>query len=174
MKKTVTVFGSSKPLPGDEEYEIAYKLGRMLAQSNFNVCNGGFYGTMEAVSKGSLEAGGKATGIIINQWGLKPNSYLTEVIECNTLFERVSKLIETGDALVVLQGGTGTLLELAAAWELMNKDFSNRKPVFCHSELWKLIVGKMNEQMEKEGRDTNIVLTFDSIEEIIQNLKNVL
>jgi predicted Rossmann-fold nucleotide-binding protein len=45
---------------------------------------------------------------------------VTKEIVCDTLFERIDKLIEIGDGFVVLQGGTGTLLELAAVWEYFN------------------------------------------------------
>ncbi|MCB9247843.1 MAG: hypothetical protein H6613_04515 [Ignavibacteriales bacterium] len=53
--KTVTVFGSSMPKPGEEEYENAYLIGKLLAQKGFNVCTGGAQGIMDAVSKGAVE-----------------------------------------------------------------------------------------------------------------------
>ena len=90
---------------------------------------------------------------------------------CDTLFERINKLIELGDAFVVLQGGTGTLLELAAAWEYSNKGLINSKPVLCHSSIWKTIVSEMNEQMKLEGRNADAVKSFDTIEEIVECLR---
>ena len=170
MNKTITVFGSSKPLPGEVQYETAYKLGKLLGQQGFNVCTGGFYGIMEAVSKGAVESGTKATGVTIDAWGLNGNKYLIEEIKCETLFERVNKLIELGDGFVILQGGTGTLFELAAVWELANKEFIDRKPIACHSSMWKEIVDVMNVQIESEGRDTTLVKAFESVEEIVNYL----
>ncbi|MCK5457105.1 MAG: LOG family protein, partial [Melioribacteraceae bacterium] len=46
MSKTVTIFGSSKPLPGEEEYETAYQLGKLFGESGFSVCTGGYQGIM--------------------------------------------------------------------------------------------------------------------------------
>lgn len=166
MNKTITVFGSSQPKPGEDQYKTAYELGVMLGKKGFNVCTGGFYGIMEAVSKGAVESGVEAIGITIDAWGLNSNKYLTKEIKCKTLFERVTKLTEMGDAFVILQGGTGTLLELAAVWELSNKKFIDHKPIACHSVMWKQIIGIMNEQMKKEGRSTDLVKAFDTVEDI--------
>ncbi|MDZ7625407.1 MAG: hypothetical protein U5J96_13320 [Ignavibacteriaceae bacterium] len=76
-----------------------------------------------------------------------------------------------GDAFVVLQGGTGTLLELAVVWEYINKGLMNSKPIACHSSIWKAIVSEMNEQMKLEGRSADMVKSFDTIEEIVEYLK---
>lgn len=174
MAKTITVFGSSKPSDGDEQFRIGYELGKKLAESGFNVCTGGFNGIMEAVSKGAAENGGQAIGVTVDTWGRKPNRYLTGEIKCNSLFERVQKLIELGDGFVVLQGGTGTLLELAAVWELVNKSVINRKPVACHSVMWRDIVSAINLQMKSEGRDTSIVKAFNTVDEIVSYLRSEL
>ena len=96
--------------------------------------------------------------------------FVTREIKCDTLFERINKLIEAGDGYVILQGGTGTLLELAAVWELSNKGLMNHKPVACHSSMWEEIVSVMNKQMKLEGRDDNIVRAFNTVEEIVSYL----
>ena len=174
MKKTITVFGSSKPHEGDEEYSAAYKLGNLLAKSGFDVCTGGFMGTMEAVSKGANEYGAEVIGVTVNIWSSDPNRFITKEIKCDDLLKRVNKLVELGDAFVVLQGGTGTLLELAAAWELANKGLMDHKPILCHSSMWQGIVSIMNIQMKKEGRDTELVKAFESVEEIVDHISSEL
>ena len=174
MKKTITVFGSSKPVETDEQYKLAYELGSLLAINGFNVCTGGFFGIMEAISKGAVENGGKAIGVTVNNWGPDANKYLTKEIKCSSLFERINKLIETGDAFIVLQGGTGTLLELAMVWELSNKGLMDNKPILCHSSMWGGIVSIMNTQMQYEGRNTHLVKSFKTTETIIDFLTNQL
>jgi len=170
MKKTITVFGSSQPREGDQEYNTAYKTGCLLAKKGFNVCTGGFLGTMEAVSKGANEYGAEVIGVTIDLWSREPNRFITKEIKCDDLLERVNKLVELGDTFVVLQGGTGTLLELAAVWELVNKGLMVHKPILCHSSMWQGIVSIMNLQMKKEGRNTELVKTFESVEEIVDNI----
>jgi predicted Rossmann-fold nucleotide-binding protein len=79
-----------------------------------------------------------------------------------------------GDGFVVLQGGTGTLLELAAVWEYINKDMMKPKPVACHSSIWKTIVAEMNLQMKLEKRSVEIVRSFYTIDEIVEYLNQQL
>lgn len=171
MKKIITVFGSSKPVNNEEQYFTAYNLGKQLALSGFDICTGGFNGIMEAASKGAVEGGSEAIGVTVNLWNGRTNKYVTKEIVCATLFERIDKLIEIGDGFVVLQGGTGTLLELAAVWEYFNKGLLDQKPIACHSKIWKVIVSEMNQQMKLEGRNFEMVKAFDSTKEIANYLK---
>ncbi|MEG8990482.1 LOG family protein [Ignavibacteria bacterium 4148-Me] len=174
-KKFVTVFGSSNPRPGDYEYEIAYQLGKKLAANGFNVCTGGFQGIMDAVSKGAFEEGAEALGITLEVYNAIPSKYLTREIKCKTLFERLQNLIKYGDAYIVLNGGTGTLVELAVVWELINKNLLNEKPFACHGSMWKEIVNLMEKQIKKENRKTGLIKCFDEIDDcanyIIEKLK---
>ena len=170
MQKTITVFGSSIPQHGDEQYSAAEKLGELLALKGFNVCSGGNLGIMEAVSKGAVRNGTKAIGITLESPGFTSNKYLSEEIICSSLFDRITKLIQYGDGYVILQGGTGTLLELSAVWELINKDLIAVKPIVCHSNMWKEIVGVMNNQLRKENRLTDLVKCFNSVEDIVEYL----
>jgi uncharacterized protein (TIGR00730 family) len=172
MKKTVTVFGSSQPRDGQVEFETAYNLGSLLARNNFNVCTGGFQGIMNAVSKGAVENNAEATGVTVDLWSASPSKYLTKEIKCKSLFERISKLIELGDAYVILQGGTGTLLELAVVWEMMNKKMMDVRPVACYSLMWNEIVDIMEKQLKHENRLSKYVECFDSIEEIVNYIKS--
>ena len=85
MKKTITVFGSSRPVEGEEEFNTAYSLGKLLAQKGFNVCTGGYQGIMNAVSKGAIEAGAEAIGVTVDGWSAVPSKYLTKEIKCSNL-----------------------------------------------------------------------------------------
>lgn len=165
QKKFVTIFGSSIPKPGEEEYEIAYQLGKYFGESGIGVCTGGFKGIMDAASKGCTEAGGYALGITLDIYNVVPSAYLSEEIKCHTLFDRLKNLIEIGDAYVILQGGTGTLVELALVWEFINKNMINEKPIACHSPMWKSIVEIMEKQIEKEKRKTGLVKHFNLIQD---------
>mgnify|MGYP003519825655 CR=1 FL=1 len=171
MKKTITIFGSSIPKQGDEEYSIAYELGKLLAQNNFSVCTGGYSGIMEAASKGAVEFGSEAVGVTVRDWKTIPNKFLTQNIVCENLFERIQILIQSADGFVILKGGTGTLLELAVVWEFINKNILPVKPVACHSSMWQKIVGVIEIQIQSEQRKTNLVKCFDNIDDIVNHLK---
>jgi predicted Rossmann-fold nucleotide-binding protein len=87
------------------------------------------------------------------------------------LFKRITKLLELGDAYIILQGGTGTLLEFAAVWEYANKNLQQEKPIICHSNMWKETVDVINKQMLLENRRTDLIKCCDSVDEIVEYLK---
>lgn len=163
MSKTITVFGSSKPLPGEDEYEIAYKLGRRLGEAGFTVCSGGYQGIMDAVSKGAVESGAEAIGVTVDLFNAVASKHLTKEIECHTLFERIEKLVELGDAFVILTGGTGTLLELSVVWELVNKNLIDKKPIACNGEMWLPIIESIDNRMGFESREVGLIKWFREI-----------
>jgi len=172
MNKTITIFGSAIPKKDDAQYKFAYQLGAALVQNGFNICTGGYGGIMEAASKGAYDNAGFVYGVTINLWNKDPNPYITVEVREQKLFERITKLIELGDAYVILQGGTGTLLEFAAIWEYANKNLQQPKPIICHSNMWKEIVDVINNQMIIEERRTDLIKCCDSVDEIVEYLKN--
>lgn len=171
MNKTITIFGSAIPKEDDAQYKFAYELGASLAKNGFNICNGGYGGIMEAASKGAYDNAGFVYGVTIELWNKEPNQYLTVEVREEKLFERITKLLELGDAYIILQGGTGTLLEFSAVWEYANKNLQQPKPIICNSNMWKEIVDVMNRQMIVENRRTDLIRCFDTVEEIVEYLK---
>lgn len=165
MKKTITVFGSAHPKAGEEEYELAYKLGSILGKKDFSVCSGGFQGIMDAVSKGVTEHGGDAIGVTVNLFSAAPSEYLTSEIKCDSLFSRIEKMVELGDAYIILRGGTGTLVEFSIVWEYVNKKLMKDKPIFVHGKMWKPIIKSIDQRMEYENRQTNMVKYLENIED---------
>jgi len=81
------------------------------------------------------------------------------------MFERMQKLVEAGDAYIVLQGGTGTLFELAVVWESINKGFLDERPFACHSKMWRDISAIMENQISREKRKTGLLKPFEDINE---------
>ncbi|HOJ06221.1 MAG: LOG family protein [Ignavibacteriota bacterium] len=170
MNNTITIFGSAVPVENDAQYKFAYELGAALTKAGFNICSGGNKGIMEAVSKGAFDNDGKIYGVTVDLWDVKPNPYITVEVKEKKLFDRIAKLIELGDAYVILQGGTGTLLEFAAVWEYANKNLQKQKPIVCHSKMWKTVSDVINEQLKSENRNTDLVKYCSSVTEIVEYL----
>ena len=143
--KTVTIFGTSRASEQDEVWQLAYDTGKACAEAGLAIANGGYDGTMLAAAKGASEAGGLTIGVTCSAFGRKgPNEYVRQEISTSSLPERLARLIELGDAYVVLPGGTGTLLEFAEVWELANKGFlPAAKPIIIASGFWKPLVDMM-------------------------------
>ncbi|MBC8506792.1 MAG: LOG family protein, partial [Chloroflexi bacterium] len=107
----ITVFGGSKPKPGEPAYDDAYYLGQLLGAQGYSVLTGGYIGTMEAVSRGAAEAGGHVIGVTcdeIESWRpVSPNRWVLEEMRFPTLKERMYALIEECDAAMTLPDGIG-------------------------------------------------------------------
>ncbi|MFN3135716.1 MAG: LOG family protein [Candidatus Kryptonium sp.] len=174
-EKVVTIFGSSKPVEGEDEYEFARKLGYELGKVGFIICNGGYGGTMEATSRGAREAGAKTIGVTVSTFEGSANRWVEEEIKAKDLFERLRILIEKGDAYVVLRGGTGTLVELSLVWELMNKGLIELKP-FVAVNFWTPIVETISKQLQYELRTNAIghIKIINDVDGIVGYLKSKL
>ena len=141
----VTVFGSSRPKVGDADYEEARVLGRALARHGFTICSGGYGGVMEAVSRGAKEAGGSTLGITAEFFRSHANRWVDDEIRVGTWEERLFELIRRGDGFVACKGGTGTLVELAVVWEMLNKSVMARKPFVVLGDFWQPILERVRE-----------------------------
>ena len=172
-EKVVTIFGTSKAKDGDEVFNLACELGKLCAQAGFTIVNGGYGGTMLAAAKGAKQAGGKTIGVTCSAFGRKgANEFITETVNTSSLIERLNKLIALGDAYIVLPGGTGTLLELAEVWELINKGFVNPpKPIIITGDFWKPLVKLMAvHDPESSGR----IRVAETAENTVKILKECL
>lgn len=143
--KVITVFGSSRPQLGDEAYSTAQALGAALAAKGFTVCTGGYAGVMEAASRGAKEAGGRTIGITSAFFRARANQWLDEEISVPTWQDRLFALINRGDGYVACPGGTGTIAELAVAWEMLNKRVMLPKPLIVLGDFWRSIIARVRE-----------------------------
>jgi uncharacterized protein (TIGR00725 family) len=141
----VTVFGSSRPLEGDADYEEARMLGRALAESGYSVCSGGYGGVMEGVSRGAKEAGGETYGVTAEFFKAKLNPWIDVEVRVATWEERLFALIRVADGFVACKGGTGTLVELAVVWEMLNKSVIQGKPFAVLGDFWQPILERVRE-----------------------------
>jgi uncharacterized protein (TIGR00725 family) len=183
MKKEVivSVFGSSRPRENDSDYVRARELGRALAQRGFAICTGAYGGTMEAVSRGAKEAGGKTYGVTAEFFAAaNANQWVDVEVRVKTWQERLFEIIGLADGFVACKGGTGTLAELAVAWEMMNKSVIPTKPFVALGEAWAPIlncvraveVGQENPWAEAQAQILRTVATpAEAAEFLWNNLK---
>jgi len=169
-QKTITIFGTSNASPDDETFQLAEKIGHILAENGFTIANGGYGGTMLAAAKGAVKANGKIIGVTCSAFGRgAANQYITDEIHTETLQQRLDKLLELADAYIVLPGGTGTLLELAQVWELRNKHLAHtKKPVIMVTGFWNDLV-EMMARIDPDSR--NLIEFAEGSEEIVKILK---
>jgi len=183
-ERTIVIFGSSQPAPGSDKYLQACELGKALAKAGYRLANGGYGGTMAAAAQGaksgwvapfcisercSCHAGPATIGVTCDAFGRSgPNPWIVKEIRTRNLYERLETLMGLGDAFIVLPGGTGTLLELAACWELINKRFLPNTPIICLTDYWKPVIDIIVESGEAGG---GCVYFADSIKIVLEVLK---
>jgi len=144
-KKVITVFGSSRPEEGHAEYAEAVELGKALAEAGFAVCTGGYGGVMEGVSRGAREAGGRVLAVTSSFFKPRANRWVDEEITMATWQERLFELVRLGDGYVACKGGTGTLVELAVVWEMLNKKAMEHRPFVVLGNFWQPILERVRE-----------------------------
>jgi uncharacterized protein (TIGR00730 family) len=143
--KTITVFGSSRPEDGHAEYAEALELGRALASAGFAVCTGGYGGVMEAVSRGARESDGRVLAVTSSFFRPRTNRWVQEETRVATWQERLFELVRLGDGYVACKGGTGTLVELAVVWEMLNKKAMDERPFVVLGDFWRPILDRVRE-----------------------------
>ncbi|MGA1793823.1 MAG: TIGR00725 family protein [Thermoplasmatota archaeon] len=116
----VAVIGSGDTRPGDRSYTSAEEIGRSLVDNGFRVLTGGLRGIMEAASKGAhLSEGyidGSVIGILPGQDPALANEYVDIAIPTGLGIAR-NTIITNADAIIAVGGGSGTLSEMAFAWQ---------------------------------------------------------
>ena len=147
----ISIFGSSRSQTENTEYQTAYELGKQLAEAGYTICNGGYGGIMEASARGASVVNGKSIGVVTEVFGATANPFITQTIVTKTLIDRLVKLIEIGDAYIIFRGATGTLLELAAVWEFMNKHLMKEKPILLYGAFWYNLVDTLKQELISEG-----------------------
>jgi uncharacterized protein (TIGR00725 family) len=123
--------GKLIPVPGDgspmrvsvvggstvdtEDTERARRVGRLLARRGHVVVCGGLGGVMEAVCRGASEAGGDTVGILPTADPADANDYVDTAVATGMGHARNAMVVMNGDAVVAVDGGSGTLSELGFA-----------------------------------------------------------
>lgn len=119
MQTLIAVVGSaraSKPL-----IDAAYEAGRAIIKAGYSLLCGGLGGVMEAACRGARSESGENSGRII---GILPgtdksdaNPYVDIAIPTGVGYARNMIVACASDALIAVGGGSGTMSEIAMAWQ---------------------------------------------------------
>jgi len=175
----VTVFGGSLPKPDSPAYEEARQLGELLAKRGHTVMNGGYIGTMEAVSRGAAEAGGHVIGVTcveIERWrNVGANQWVKEERRRESLIERMQVLIRECDAAMALPGGPGTLTEISLTWNLMIVESMHRRPLILIGNGWQTVFDQVLHSFEEYIPETQkeLLLFAPDVHSAVTMLQNL-
>jgi uncharacterized protein (TIGR00730 family) len=146
--KAVTLYMASAPGTNPAIREGVKHLAATLATHGLDVVYGGTaIGLMGAAADAALAAGGDVVGVIpdLRVDGGVAHGGLTRLEVVSDMAARKARLIELGDALVALPGGTGTLDEFFEAWTLAQLG-THDKPVVLYNlgGYWDALLGALD------------------------------
>lgn len=100
----------------------AERLGAGLMEAGFRLATGGRGGVMEATSRGARQSPawqeGRIVGVLPSTDPAQANPYVDIVFPTGMGYARNVLLVSMADAVVAVGGGSGTLSEVALAWQL--------------------------------------------------------
>ena len=113
MAIQVAVIGS-----GREHEARAEEVGRLLAERGCTVVTGGLGEVMAAAARGAKKAGGTTIGILPGENRAEANEWIDHVVVTGIGHARNLAVAASGDAVIAVGGGWGTLTEVGFAMRL--------------------------------------------------------
>jgi uncharacterized protein (TIGR00730 family) len=176
--RAVCVFGSARTAPHSPEYAAGEQLGAALARDGWAVITGGGPGVMEAVNKGTTEAGGISIGLGIElPFEQRLNDWVNIGINFRYFFVRKTMFVKYSQAFVVLPGGFGTMDELFEALTLVQTGKVTSFPVILYgTEYWGGLIDWLRSSMLPNGMvsgtDLDLIRVSDDVDEIVSIIRD--
>jgi len=103
---------------GGEWEEAAEEIGRLLGERGYTVVTGGLGEVMAAAHRGAKEAGGATLAILPTERHEDANPWADHVVVTGIGHARNLAVAASGEAVIAVGGGWGTLAEIAFARRL--------------------------------------------------------
>ncbi|GAB4248995.1 MAG: TIGR00725 family protein [Thermoleophilia bacterium] len=98
-----------------EQYALAERVGRLVAELGAVLVCGGLSGVMAAAARGAKEAGGRTLGILPGYDRSDANKYIDFAVTTGLGHARNLAVVSSGDAVIAVGGEFGTLSEIGLA-----------------------------------------------------------
>jgi uncharacterized protein (TIGR00730 family) len=177
--KSLCVFCGSSSGSDPAFIEAARLLGRTLAENQITLVYGGSnVGLMGAVADAALEHNGKVIGVLPKFLQGKEIAHngLTELILCETMHERKTKMFERSEGFIALPGGFGTLEEVVEilTWQQLGLHkfpiaFLNVNGYYDHLRQF---FNVMESQKLLKTENRNMALFGDTVIDVLDQMKS--
>ena len=174
LPPAVSIFGSARSKEGDDDYQKAEEIARLLVKKGYCLITGGGPGIMEAANKGAYEADGESVGINIElPLEQKPNPYLTKLVSCRYFFVRKVMFVKYAQAFVIMPGGFGTLDEFFESITLIQTLKILPFPVILFdSKFWAGLIDWMKGRLLADDKisqsDYKLFHIVDEVEKVVE------
>ena len=172
----VAIFGSARIKKDTKEYKQIYKIAEMLGKRGIDVVTGGGPGLMEAANSGhkagSTKNHARSIGLGIK---LPKEQRFNESVDFKKLFYRFSKRLDNfmllSHAVIVSQGGVGTMLEFFYTWQLVQVKHACNIPIILVGDMWKDLIKWLKKYPLKKGyfneEELKMIYCVKNVEEAI-------
>ncbi len=117
----LAIIGNGGAIDADLRHD-AHELGRLAIDAGFRVVTGGLGGVMGAASEGARSSpawrDGDIIGVLPSYDRTTANPYVDIIVPTGLQLGRNVVVVAMSDVVVALGGGSGTLSEMALAWQL--------------------------------------------------------
>ena len=114
--RRIGLVGAADPSPAG--YAAATEVGRLIAAAGAVLVCGGLGGVMAAACRGAREAGGLTLGILPGPEAASANPWVAIPVVTNLGHARNVVIAHTAEVLIAIEGGYGTLSEIAVGLKL--------------------------------------------------------
>jgi uncharacterized protein (TIGR00725 family) len=157
----VGVIGSARLGEDSPAWQVGEELGKLLAMAGCTVVTGGYGGLMAAVSKGAAGADGHVVGLPMRSWThLTPNQWNSELEWADGYPARLASFLRC-QGMVALDGGIGTLSELAVMWAASQTEPTPVRLAVV-GQRWPPMLDAIGEHLVVDARDLALVQVVDS------------
>jgi uncharacterized protein (TIGR00730 family) len=190
-EKSVTIFGSARILPKDENYQLARELGFEIAKMGYAVVTGGGPGIMEGANRGARDAQKEKHSTRKNQKGVGPsvglniqlpneqriNPFVNESMSFRFFFTRKTMMSFAAEVYVFFPGGIGTLDELFEVLELVQNHKISAVPIILMGrDYWQNLLTFLDEIVLKKYQaidppDLKLFKIVDTVKEAMTIIK---
>lgn len=160
-RPVLAVIGNAGEIP-EAQRAAAFELGRRAVDRGFRVVCGGMDGVMEAAAHGAHTSEqyreGDTIGIAMSYRAADLNPWVDIVIPTGMGYARNAIVVSTGDVVVAIGGGSGTLSEIALAWQIQRPIL-----VYGQAEGWAKRLGGLH----LDQRNPLPIESFDDMEDLV-------
>lgn len=137
--------------------DLAYEVGKLIAERGAILVCGGLGGIMNSAAQGAKEAGGKTVGILPGPSREGSSEYLDISIPTDMGHARNALVVRSGDAVIAIGAGYGTLSEIGLALKM-------GKPV----------VGLKTWTLYREGEEDKGIIIADTAKEAVYTVFEII
>ncbi|KAL5467290.1 hypothetical protein EMCRGX_G031497 [Ephydatia muelleri] len=185
--KSVTVFGSRATQPGTPDYQLAEEVGRQFSSHGYKLITGGYFGIMEATSKGAVEAGngascrdgGNSAGVALGILSprvypdapLFGNEYNSHNVIARSLLDRFWMYLRDSEYFIAFGGTIGTITEILVVWSVASARVSHRgipQKILLWRPHWESAIENLAKAIGISSLDTSLLIYVDSVQEAVK------